>query len=205
MRKAELIRQLEQLRQNLREEDTEDQLLARARLLTLLLTMRHTVLGHAVSAGQRAEAGPGNKRRRALMLQARRYLAEHYSGPVCLEDIAHALNISTYYLSHVFSEENDFSLFTYLTTLRMERARELLQAGRLNVSEVARAVGYENSNYFSKVFRKHFARPPTITFPLPRRLLKQGNNSRYSPAMPPCFRSPVAVRPELGDYGVRRA
>ena len=43
----------------------------------------------------------------------------------------------------------------------MERARELLQAGGMNVSEVAAAVGYESSNYFSKVFRKHFGRPPS--------------------------------------------
>lgn len=94
------------------------------------------------------------------MLQARRYLNQHFTSPVSLDDIARELDVSAYYLSHVFSEENDFSLFTYLTGLRMERARELLQNGQYNVSEVSRAVGYENANYFAKVFRKHFGRPP---------------------------------------------
>ena len=95
------------------------------------------------------------------MQQARCYLQNHFTGPVCLDDIARALDISSYYLSRIFSEEHDFSLFTYLTALRMERARELLQTGHCNVSEAARAVGYENSNYFSKVFHKHFGRPPS--------------------------------------------
>jgi two-component system response regulator YesN len=95
------------------------------------------------------------------MLAARQYLAEHYTHPITLEEIAAAVGVSAFHLSHVFSEESEFSLFAYLTALRLEKARELLQAGGHNVSEVAAAVGYESSNYFSKVFRKHFGRPPS--------------------------------------------
>jgi two-component system response regulator YesN len=121
--------------------------------------MRREALGHRAPVGQRDD--PGRKRRRRLMAQARRYLNEHFNDPICLDDVARALEVSAYYLSHVFSEENGFSLFTYLNALRMERARELLQERTCNVSEVARAVGYEDTNYFSKVFRKHFGRPPS--------------------------------------------
>jgi len=97
---------------------------------------------------------------RALMLQARQYLEVHYAEPLTLERIATALKVSAYYLSHVFSRESDFSLFAYLTNLRMRRARALLQAGTGNVTEAAHAVGYEDEGYFSKVFRKYFGVPP---------------------------------------------
>ena len=70
------------------------------------------------------------------------------------------LNVSPFYLSHVFSRESDFSLFTYLTNLRMRRSRALLQAGTGNVTDVAHAVGYDDEGYFSKVFRKYFVVPP---------------------------------------------
>ena len=65
-----------------------------------------------------------------------------------LDGIARALNVSPFHLSHVFSEESFYPLFKYLSRLRMEKARALLAGGRLNVSEVARAVGYDDCNYF---------------------------------------------------------
>jgi AraC-like DNA-binding protein len=72
---------------------------------------------------------------------------------------ASALN-RAYYLSHVFSEESDFSLFHYLTLLRLDRAKLHLREGRLNVAEVAAAVGYDNANHFSKLFRRHVGCAP---------------------------------------------
>jgi AraC-like DNA-binding protein len=53
------------------------------------------------------------------------------------------------------------SLFACLTMLRMNKARDLLLKGNRKVSAVARAVGYENSNYFAKVFRKYFGQSPS--------------------------------------------
>jgi AraC-like DNA-binding protein len=159
-RKAEIVRELERLRYDALGEVGADRLLARARLAAILL---HILREAVRSSGEREETSSHQRRarRRAIMLAARGYLAEHYAHPISLEEIAQALNISTFYLSHVFSQESEFSLFAYLTALRMQKARELLQAGEMNVSEVAAAVGYESSNYFSKVFRKHFGQPPS--------------------------------------------
>jgi two-component system response regulator YesN len=69
--------------------------------------------------------------------------------------------VSPYHLSHVFSRESDFTLWGYLMQVRMTEAKKLLRTGRLNVSEVGRAVGYEDPNYFSKAFRKHVGQSPT--------------------------------------------
>jgi AraC-like DNA-binding protein len=137
-----------------------EKLVARAHLLTLLLLLLRESRRQRTGENRAALRAFGDRRRKALMMQARHYLESHYAEPLTLENIAHALNVSAYYLSHVFSEENDFTLFAYLTTLRMEKARALLRDGRQGVAEIARSVGYDNSNYFSKVFRRHFGFAP---------------------------------------------
>ena len=80
-----------------------------------------------------------------------------------LDQIAAALQVSPFHLSRVFSQESDFSLFGYLATVRLTKARQLLLEEDLPVAEVAYAVGYASPNYFAKVFRKAFGHPPSRT------------------------------------------
>jgi AraC-like DNA-binding protein len=142
------------LRSSLRDPRPGGQLLTRVRVLTVLL--------HAWQRARTAEAGSagdplvdyGSARRRELMEKAKAYLAEHYAECVSLDEIAEALHVSGYHLSHVFSDQSDFSLFGYLTALRIEKACALLAETDLRVNEISRKVGYETPNYFSRVFRK---------------------------------------------------
>ncbi len=87
-------------------------------------------------------------------------MAEHYAECVSLDDIATTLNVSPYYLSHLFSAQSDFTLFAYLTDVRMNKAQALLVEARLNVAEVGQAVGYDNANAFSKAFKKYVGCSP---------------------------------------------
>lgn len=151
-RKAELGAIFDQLRADLVGPTKADQLLARSRIHTILLLLLREARVARKMAG---DLTYGRARRQSLMRKAKEYLAANYTRCVSLVDMASALDISPYHLSHVFSEESDFSLFSYLTALRMDKARGLLRKESLNISEVARAVGYENANYFAKVFRKH--------------------------------------------------
>ncbi|MCA1807900.1 MAG: helix-turn-helix transcriptional regulator [Kiritimatiellia bacterium] len=134
-----------------------DRLLCRACLLNLLLTILHDQMQHNTQAGDHT---PGARHRHALMLKARHYLDKHYTEEISLEHIARTLQISPFYLSHLFSQENDFSLMEYLTNLRMQKAKLLLQGGRHSIKEAAYAVGYNDGNYFTKVFRRHFGFTP---------------------------------------------
>ena len=107
-----------------------------------------------------AKTDYGKQRRAWLFDKAKEYLENNYQHPIALEDIANELNVSTYHLSHIFSMESDFSLFEFLTQIRMKKARSLLEEGLITVSEVAYSVGFNNSNYFSKVFHRFFGFPP---------------------------------------------
>lgn len=82
------------------------------------------------------------------------YMKQHYAKDLSADDIAAELCISSDYLRHMFKEETGQTLLDALTAIRIEHAKKLLAAGRLKIYEVAEAVGYRNSPYFSQVFRK---------------------------------------------------
>ena len=96
----------------------------------------------------------------ALLFKARQCIDLHYAEQVSLDQIAETLRISPFYLSHLFSRESDFSFVEYITQVRMHKAKDLLSSGAKNVSEAAYAVGYNDSNYFSKVFHRYFGVNP---------------------------------------------
>lgn len=158
-RKAEVSKTMERLIAEHPTDPAADQLVIASRVHTVLLLLAREALLMR-RGGERESAAGGRQRRRELMQQAKQYLEAHYAEPVSLDDVATALHVSPFYLSHVFSEESAFTLFHYLTTLRMEKAKELLAQGRIKVSAAARTVGYENSNYFSRAFRKYFGIAP---------------------------------------------
>ena len=95
-----------------------------------------------------------------IVTSAKRYMQENFSKMISLDDIAVHLGISAYHLSHIFGEKSDFTVYGYLMVLRMEKARALLHEGKLNVSEVAYFVGYQDPAYFSRVFKKQFGYSP---------------------------------------------
>ena len=121
----------------------------------LLLILRETL-----RANERKDHANHLHHGRALLLKAREYIDRHYAEQISLDHIADALRISPFYLSHLFSRESDFSFVEYLTQARMRKAKELLSSGAKNVSEAAYAVGYNDSNYFSKVFHRYFGVSP---------------------------------------------
>ena len=99
-------------------------------------------------------------RRVQIMMQVKHILQERYKEPISLNQIADMLNISSYYVSRVFSAESGFRLSTYLTEIRMEKAVQMLDNPQLNISEVALAVGFTDSHYFGQVFKTHFGVSP---------------------------------------------
>lgn len=87
--------------------------------------------------------------------QAIRYIDEHYQcEDISLNRVAKEVDLSPNYLSAVFSQEMSTTFVEYLTAKRMEKARELLRASDLRSGEIAAAVGYKDSHYFSFLFKK---------------------------------------------------
>ena len=78
-----------------------------------------------------------------------------------LEKISDALHVSATYLSIVLKRVTGCNFSTHLLNVRMERAKELLQEDNQKLQEVAEAVGYSSSQYFSVCFKKYTGMTPS--------------------------------------------
>jgi AraC-like DNA-binding protein len=79
-------------------------------------------------------------------------LARDLANPPTLDRLGQEVGCSPFYLSRIFSREVGLTIPQYLRNVRMERAAELLQSGRYNVTEAAIEVGYSSLSHFSKAF-----------------------------------------------------
>lgn len=91
----------------------------------------------------------------AYAQQAKGYIDRHYQEPITLELLAGHLNINPTYLSVVFKNELHMNYSKYLTMVRMEKAKELLRQCDRNLTQIAQAVGYNRTAYFSSVFKAY--------------------------------------------------
>lgn len=89
------------------------------------------------------------------------YIALHYAEEITLQSIAARCNMSESYFSRLFKKQVGASFVDYLTALRMRKAKELLTNPRLKIYEVSVQVGYQDSRYFSQLFRKYTGETPT--------------------------------------------
>ena len=92
--------------------------------------------------------------------QAERIIREKYGTDLTLESIAQQVYLSPYYLSRAFKQKTGVNLFTYLTNVRMENGKRLLQESNLRVAEISRRVGYDNPSYFGQVFKQYYGVTP---------------------------------------------
>ena len=104
----------------------------------------------------------GEDKTSQLMGNVRRYLQHNYMlYDVSLDSISDILNINASYFSVLFKRHFGVNFSDYLTELRISAARELLSDPFLAASEVARMVGYESPNYFTRAFKKNTGMTPT--------------------------------------------
>ncbi len=78
----------------------------------------------------------------------------NYNLKWSINDFARQCNLSVYRFIHNFKDYTGMSPIEYLTKIKVDKARELLLDSSLNVSEISEVLGYDNSLYFSRVFRK---------------------------------------------------
>ena len=85
----------------------------------------------------------------------------HFKNDISLDEISREIDISPYYFSKLFKEETGENFIEYLTTTRMEYAKSLILKSNLNMKEICAEVGYQDPNYFSRIFKKTVGVTPT--------------------------------------------
>ena len=103
---------------------------------------------------QRQSSGAGEQREERPIHGITRYLQEHLAEEVSLSVLAEEFHLSAQYISQLFKNEIGVGFLTYLTNIRMERAKQLLLSTSLSIAEVSEQSGYGDYRVFTKVFKK---------------------------------------------------
>ncbi|MFB9278082.1 ABC transporter substrate-binding protein [Cohnella cellulosilytica] len=123
-----------------------------------------------------------------LTEQAARYLRERYREPITLASLAAALDCNPRQLLRAFKSRQRTSPIDYLIRIRLDRAKELLLDTDFTLREIAEAVGYSDSYYFSRMFKKIEGVAPTVFQERERRQA----NGRHNPSLPSTY--PIAAK-----------
>lgn len=99
-------------------------------------------------------------RNRLDVAKIQKYMQEHYLEGITLEEVAEDFFVSKEYLSKAFKTETGKGFSEYLTSLRMEKAKELILQYHVPIREVSERVGYVDQAHFYKTFKKYFDMTP---------------------------------------------
>lgn len=95
------------------------------------------------------------KRYAGLIEKAKEYMHHTFAmSDLTLDKVAATVNISPNYFSSLFNQETGMTFIEYLTDIRMEKAKDYLRCSGKKITEIGSLVGYQDSHYFSYIFKK---------------------------------------------------
>lgn len=96
-----------------------------------------------------------------IVRAVKRYVHEHLSEDLRVIEVSRKLGINADYMSHVFRQETGIRYIDYVNHVRIEKARDLLKGSRNKIYEIGELSGFENTNYFIKVFKRFTGMTPS--------------------------------------------
>jgi two-component system response regulator YesN len=103
----------------------------------------------------------GSARYGVVIRKAKSFIDEHFSNPdLTLRDVAGHVALSNNHFCTVFSQETGVTFTEYLTSVRLQKAKQLLRDQQMRTSDVAFGVGYNDPHYFSYLFKKNTGLAP---------------------------------------------
>lgn len=95
-----------------------------------------------------------NKKHTKIINQINTYIEENFSSSISLSNIADKFFINKNYLCDIYKAETNSTINDYITTLRIEKSKELIRDTNLTLTQISYEIGYQNTSYFNRVFRK---------------------------------------------------
>ncbi|MDD3402762.1 MAG: response regulator [Hespellia sp.] len=97
----------------------------------------------------------------SLYDKIRQYIDNNYTQKITSEDLQKRYGYTPSYINRIFKKEGKTSPLQYLTSLRIEHAKELLKQNA-DIKSIALAVGYDDARYFSRVFKNETGVIPSV-------------------------------------------
>ncbi len=132
---------------------SREQYAAMVRLLEIFAKHLSTVANQILVQKQNEES--------PLVSRAKRFIGEHQDESISLDQIAKALNVSTFYFCKMFKKSTGLTFTDYLSRTRIEKAKNLLLNPNARVSEVAYDCGFISLTHFNRIFKRIEGKSPT--------------------------------------------
>ena len=132
-------------------ENTEEILVESGKNIENAIAYAEKMISRAITI---RDQNSGNKNR-SILKTAVDFIDEHYMDEdISLNTAANVANVSSNHFSALFSQNMGQTFIEYLTSLRMNKAKELLRCTGMRSSEIAGEIGYKDAHYFSYLFKK---------------------------------------------------
>ena len=96
----------------------------------------------------------------SVIKSVRKYIEDHYSEKLTMEEIAASVALSPSYLSVLFKKKMNMTIHDYLIRVRIEKSIELMSNRDLSIKEVMQQCGIESQSYYNKIFKKMIGLTP---------------------------------------------
>lgn len=120
--------------------------------------LQDTVISYGLQCMRQSDATPSDV---SMSKKIMAFIQEHYQEPdLTVSQIAEFFQLNSSYMGTAFKKVNNLSILQYMTQIRMEASKTLLENSNLKISEVAEKAGYSDVFYFSKKFKKFYGYSP---------------------------------------------
>lgn len=89
------------------------------------------------------------------------FMSNHYNDSLTVQRMAELVSLSDMYFGWLFKKETGMSFHKFLTSIRMNRAEEMLCCGEYKINEVAYSCGFSDVFYFSRIFKEYHGYAPS--------------------------------------------
>jgi len=149
---ARLLDLVQRLEGELDSASAEARVAAFAYFLLLVTLLRR----HCLPWEPAGDAAPGTRIGRAV-----EFIENHFAEPITIDDIAACSHVSRRHFFRLFEQAVGVAPMEYLKKVRLQKAAAMLLTTNANVTEVAFACGFSDSNYFSTLYHKEFGISPS--------------------------------------------
>ena len=89
-----------------------------------------------------------------------KYINDNITSPLSLDSVCKEVHLSKEYTARVFKREIGITVTQYINQQKLDIAKNMLVSDEFDLQSIAEKVGYQNYNYFSRIFKKHFGITP---------------------------------------------
>lgn len=98
---------------------------------------------------------------KGVIREVQLFIRKNYSETITLNKLADHFYLHPNYLSKLFKEKTGRNFVEYLTEIRMEQVKKLLENPDNRITDISAMVGYDNTRYFNKVFKQNMGMTPS--------------------------------------------